>query len=239
MLMPKNSLAFIFLFFCLSAKLFAQQEPRLGIAIKPIIPSALFDNQSLVEKQGKVEFSIDPKIGYSAGVVLRKDLPSLLSLETGIYYVRRIYQLNISDSTNNATSNKFRFVNYEIPVTGLIYIRLGKNSYLNTAFGLSFDFFPNSVYTENEFYQQKAERNYWVLPGLVADVGFEYRTEKKGNFYFGGSYHRMLLKMADTRIFYENGTIAEDITTPLSGHYFAFNLRYFFPTQRTAPIDFF
>jgi len=82
--MSKNSLAFIILFFCLSLNLFAQQEPRLGVAIKPIIPSALFDNQSLVQKQGKVTFSIDPKVGYSAGVVLRKDLPSLLSLETGI-----------------------------------------------------------------------------------------------------------------------------------------------------------
>ncbi|MGZ5243197.1 MAG: outer membrane beta-barrel protein [Bacteroidia bacterium] len=239
--MPKNTsvLLIIFLLCLVKSSLAQTQEPRLGIAIKPIIPSGLFDNQELVETQGKVQFSIEPKLGYSAGVVLRQDLPSLLSFETGIYYVRRIYDLAISDNLNNSTRNKFRFVNYEVPITGLIYIRLSENMYLNNTFGISLDFFPNSIFTENEFYQQRAERNYWVLPGLIADVGAEYRTKKSGNFYIGGAYHRMLLPMANTIIAYKNGTIDETITTPLSGHYFAFNFRYFFPTQRTAPVDFF
>lgn len=238
--MPKNTSILIILLLALTQQVFAQlQEPRMGIAIKPIIPSALFDNQELVTNQGAVQFAIDPKIGYSAGVVLRQDLPSLLSFETGIYYVRRIYNLSIGDSTGHSTSNKFRFVNYEVPITGLIYIRLSENIYLNNTFGISLDFFPNSIFTENANYQQRAERNYWILPGLIADVGAEYRTEKKGNFYIGGSYHRMLLPMANTIIAYQNGSIEESIITPLSGHYFAFNFRYFFPTQRTAPIDFF
>ncbi|RYD83552.1 MAG: hypothetical protein EOP53_00495 [Sphingobacteriales bacterium] len=235
--MLKNALLLALFVFSAIAKVFAQQEPRLGIAIKPIIPSGLFNNEADVIRRGNTQFAINPQVGYSAGVALRQDLPYLLSLETGIYYIRRIYELNITEG-ENTTSNKFRFVNYEIPVTGLIYIRLGKNTYLNNAFGLSFDFFPNSVYTENEYYQQKAERTYWVLPALTADVGGEYRTEKNGNFYIGASYHRMLINMAKTLILYEKGAVKESVTTPLSGNYFALNFRYYFPTNRTAPIDF-
>ncbi len=238
-LMQRNTSIIILFLVFFTLKAFSQQEPRLGIAVKPIVPSALFNNESLTIAKNKVQFTVDPQVGYSAGVVLRKDLPSLLSFETGIYYVRRIYKLNITDSAGGSTENKFRFVNYEVPITGLIYIRLSENLYLNNTFGISLDFFPNSIFTENEYYQQRAERNYWVLPGLIADVGAEYRTEKSGNFYIGGSYHRMLLPMANTIVAYKNNGIEESVITPLSGHYFAFNIRYFFPTQRTPAIDYF
>lgn len=187
--------------------------------------------------QGAVNFSIDPKPGYALGVTFRQELPYLLSFESGIHYTRRTYDLHISDTMGFNTTNKFRFITYEIPFNGLIYIKLNENAYLNNAFGLTVDFVPSNVFTENPYYLQKVQRKYWVLPGLNAETGWEYRTENKGIFYVGGSYHRMLVRLADTRIAYAHGAIQEDITTKLSGHYFAFNFRYFFPTHRTAPIQ--
>lgn len=210
--------------------------PRLGFSFRPVIPSGLFDNTELEVQQGPVKFSIDPKPGYAIGVSFRQELPYLLSFESGIHFVRRAYDLHISD-TGFSTTNKFRFITYEIPFNGLIYIRLSENTYLNNAFGLTLDFVPSNVFTENEYYLQKVQRKYWVLPGLNAETGWEYRTEKSGIFYVGGSYHRMLVRLADTRIAYTRGPINEDITTKLSGHYFALDFRYFFPTQRTAPIE--
>jgi hypothetical protein len=222
-------------FYCHAQK----EKPTLGIEIRPIIPSDLFAVKSQSVNYYSKVFSINPRIGYSAGAVVRLNLSKVWNLESGIYYTTRIYGTRMTDSSGLNVSDNFRFDNYEIPVMGLIYVRLSKNIYLNTAFGPSFDFFPTDVQApDNGTYTQKAFRSYWVLPALQANVGAEYRTKNSGYFYLGAMYHRMLYTPMGTAGFYfMDYTFPEHVLTPIQGHYFSLDFKYFFPTKRSSEIN--
>jgi hypothetical protein len=216
------------------------EKPTLGVEIKPIIPSDLFavKNKDLVYKDKT--FSINPQIGVSAGAVVRLNLSKFWNLESGIYYTERVYGTRMRDSMGTDIKDKFRFDNYEIPISALVYIRLAKNIYLNTSFGLSLDFFPTDVQSpDNGMYVQKAYRSYWVLPALLANVGAEFRTKNSGYFYIGGLYHRMLYTpMGAAKFsFDDNGYPDQTGLIPLQGHYFSIDFKYFFPTNRTPTIN--
>lgn len=212
--------------------------PVLGIQFRPIIPSDLFSNKQFNYKVNEVDFSIQPKPGFSLGAVMRFGINKQFSFETGIHYTKRVYGLIISEDYFE-TEGKFRFTTYEVPLLGLIYIRLSEHAYINTAFGISLDFYPNNIKTGNEYYSQIGVRRNWVLPGLMANVGAEYRTPKHGIFYVGGSYHRNLWSMGATKISYKRYAVHEDLITELSGNYFALDFKYFFPTTRTDRPDYF
>jgi hypothetical protein len=212
----------------------AQSKPVLGVQFRPIIPSELFNNSDEIFLKNGVQYSIKPQLGYNIGVVIRQRIYKGISLESGINYVKRVYDINLQDSS--FTSNtRFRYISNEIPILGLIYIQLSERAFLNNSFGLSFDFFPSDIYTEGDSINQITKRKYWVLPALTANLGFEYRTKKSGFFYFGGSYHRMLATMAYSVITYKKPLKNETNVVPLAGHYFSLDFKYFFPLRAKDP----
>ena len=218
-------------------QLAAQNEkPTVGIVVRPIIPSSLFTNTSLETDSGGLRLNINARPAFGFGGVIRQGLGRVFSLESGIYYTRRNYTAQINAGDSFSVKEDFAFVDYEIPLMGLIYIRLSDRFYLNNAFGLTLDFFPNDLEKRTDDYKLFGLRKYWVLPGLEAMTGIEYRTPKKGFFYLGASYHRMLVDMgaADLVYQYERPTEKTVIAT-LAGHYFALEFKYFFSNERYAP----
>ncbi len=221
-----------------SAQEYYLDKPTLGIEVRPIIPSNLFAVDYPQLSKNYNVFTITPRVGYSAGAVIRSALSRMWSIESGIYYTSRQYGTSGKDSAGNVVKDQFRFDNYEIPFLGLIYIRLSKNMYINTAFGVSADFFPEDIQTPmNSQYFVRVGREYWVLPALMANVGFEYRTEDNGYFYVGALYHRMLMPLGGVGFFYNYNGGPEGVASILEGHYFALDFKYFFPTKRTAVLD--
>jgi len=235
-----------FIFISLSAR--AQYGvTTLGIELKPIIPSDLFavTNQPLLYNNNRntftKTFTIQPQLGYSGGATIRIGLSKLWTVESGIYYSTREYRSHLyDDSSKISVSDKFKFENYEMPFLGLIYVRLSKDIYLNNAFGVALDFFPYDIETPNNgYYSTRIAREYWVLPALMANVGAEYRTKDKGYFYFGFLYHRMLLPMGHVGFFFNDTNGApEFVAEEIQGHYFAVDLKYFFPNNRTPILDY-
>ena len=67
----------------------------------------------------------------------------------------------------------------------------------------------------------------------LANIGFEYKTEEKGNFYLGASLVTPLSPITETKIKYEyqNATFSE-FTAFLNGNYITIDLRYFFPAEK-------
>src|SRR6185436_134518 len=114
---------------------------------------------------------------FCGGALIRHRLHKQIFLESGINYIYRIYSSDIHDGSVNI-SRTFRFINYEIPIQGLIYIQTAKNSFVNNTFGISLDFFPNDVRVTDSIMMQLAVRRYWVLPAIIASTGYEYRTKK-------------------------------------------------------------
>jgi hypothetical protein len=200
----------------------------VGIQFKPIIPIKYFFSEGTDLSLNNIQFQLEQKSGYSMGMVIRKGFTKILSFETGISFINRSYLLMINDSVE-ITNEKFRLIAYEIPINGLVYIRLSDKLFMNTALGLSLDLFPSDVYTENSSYQHYSQRRSWILPGVSANLGYEYRTEKAGYFYLGASYHRPFYDMYSTAIEYTNANNElTKVNTALAGNYLTIDFRYFF-----------
>lgn len=226
-------ITFVLLGFLANAQKSKEDEKStlFGMQIKPIIPSNLFNAgaQSVTEDRLTVGFT--PKLGYSFGMDIRANFGKYFAFETGINYAWRKYDLSIDYKNGEFVSNSdFRIVGYEVPALGLLYIRLSKNIYMNTAFGASLDFFPTNIRTYDGFFDHYSIRQRWVQMALLANIGYELRTKEKGIFYIGGSYHRPFTPLYTTRVrYYEDQFILGEVITELSGNYITIDFRYFFP----------
>ncbi len=226
----RSFLIFCFLFIQ-STFTFAQKDmTTFGLQFKPIISSEIINTGPETIKSGAVSFTIEPNQGFSFGMVVRRGITDQITLESGINYTKRNFNLNIENDTLNFDGNSsFSYVIYEIPVLALIYVQMGQNVYLNNAFGVSFDFLPSDWESFDTYFTHFSNRTSWVVPSLLANVGVEYRTYDKGYFYFGFSYHRPFSNLTVAGVGYrENDLEVENAFFDMSGNYLTIDLRYFF-----------
>ena len=216
----------------------AQQDvTTFGIQFKPIVPSGMF-NSGTEELFGE-QFNLTktPRLGYNFGMVMRRGFTRFFSLETGISLVRRNYNLSFTHRAYNETLQiKHAFVGYEVPVQGLIYVRLGDRVWMNGSAGVSFDFYPSNTFesannqrdTLTFVFEQRTNRLNWVQVALMANYGFEFRTKKAGYFYLGATYHRPFSPIARSKSTYVLSGFPTTLETELSGSYLTLDFRYYF-----------
>ena len=105
---------------------------------------------------------------------------------------------------------------------------------MNTSGGIGIDWYPSHVQSvgENYLLQHLSLKRYWMNFSLLANLGFEYRTEEKGRFYLGASFVNPFNAITDTKIdyYYENNR-KQRYTTQLRGTYITIDLRYFFANK--------
>ena len=209
---------------------FAQQNSMtVGFQVKPIFRGEFFSARDIEKTQDSVNFTVATRLGFSGGMIIRKGITKNLSFETGINYVKRVYNLSITDSSFTGES-KFRIIGYEIPILALIYIRIGEKFYMDNAAGLLIDMFPSDIFTSDSYFKHSSRRTSFINPALLANLGWEYRTDKSGFFYIGASYHRPFSKIMLTKIRYiDDNNKTTEVETKLAGSYLTIDFRYFFP----------
>ena len=163
-------------------------------------------------------------------MVIRRGFTKSISIETGINYVRRNYKLELVD-TNYQHSDEFKFIGYEIPLSLLVFIQLSEKLFTDVALGNSFDFYPSNIETHTDDYLNVGYRRAWLSNALIANIGFEYRTEKVGIFYLGASYHRPYNYIYESRVKWENKSNYPRFANNISGNYLTFDIRYFFAEE--------
>ena len=199
-----------------------------GFQFKPIFSSAFFNTSAVNIAPNTINYSIAPQLGYCFGMVIRKGITSTISAETAINYVKRNYQLVITEGSFKGESY-FSIIGYEIPLQALVFIRLSKNSYMDAAAGMSMDFFPSDIFTQDTaYFKHKGFKRSWILPSVIANIGWEYRTAKSGYFYVGSSYHKPFTNIYRSEITYDSNGKYEIATLKLSGNYLTIDFRYFF-----------
>src|SRR4051812_10972107 len=96
---------------------FAQTKTMLaGIEYKPIFPVGFLRTGTQTVVDTGVNYAMSLKSGFNGGMVIRKGFTKLIAAETGISYVKRRYELNITDSSHRESS-QFRIIGYEIPLS--------------------------------------------------------------------------------------------------------------------------
>lgn len=198
-----------------------------GFQIKPIFSSDLLNTDSEKSSINGVDFFVQTTSGYSGGMVIRHGITGRLSIETGIGYTKRNYELAVKNSNENITGD-FSIVSYEIPLMGMVFIQLWEKIWMTTALGLGIDMFASDIFTSDESYKHLSLRRGVIVPAFAANLGYEYRTDKSGYFYFGATFHRPFEGIYNSRIQYLNADPIEESILPLSGTYGTIDFRYFF-----------
>ncbi len=148
-------------------------------------------------------------------------------------FVKRNYDINIitNDTTNYIQNSTLKFIGYEIPVLALVFIRIADKIHMHNAFGICNNFYPSDVVTGEKIniLGRRAGFLAFMQTSLLANVGFEYRTEKDGTFYIGGTYQYHFKDMLQIEFHDEDIYGKPDAITTISGNYFVLNLKYYFP----------
>lgn len=222
------ALAFLIIF--LFTSVYAQERVlTVGIHYKPIIPIDFFNTGSTHEFENNIDYSITQKFAFSGGMFIRRGLTKNWSIESGINYVKRNLVAGISEESSGfSQKSDFSIVSYEAPLLALLYVQLGDRVYMNTAFGASFDFYPSNVGKRDSDINYLATRNGWLQGGLLANVGYEYRTKKFGYWYVGASYHYPFIPIYDIRLTYLKANDQYSVITKIFGNYLTLDLRYLF-----------
>ncbi len=205
----------------------------LGLEYKPIFPLNFLrtGTQSTTDNLG-IQYSESLNSGFNGGMVIRKSFTHLLSFETGISYVKRQYTINITDA-GHSESSQFQIIGYEIPFSLLIYAQTGEKTFVNASMGVSPDMFASNVQTSGDNHRSFTERRSLVQAAILANLGWEYRTEESGYFYLGASFHGPLNPEFISNIYYkQNGYDLPGVAIPLSGNYLTVDFRYFFPPDK-------
>ncbi|MFB1021430.1 MAG: hypothetical protein QMC40_01560 [Vicingaceae bacterium] len=216
-----------------------ERVTTVGLQFKPILSSEIINTGPQSQEVENVSYTITPQSGYAFGMVIRKGLTKQVSLETGINYSKKNFGLKIADNSSDLNiDEEFSYVIYEIPITGLVYVQLGRELFLNTSFGLTADFLPSDWQSGNSQYYHRSFRTSWVLPSLIANLGFEYRTADKGFYYLGFSYKRPFtaITTAKAGIIDDNQQIIKQSEFDILGNYLTIDLKYFFhenPERKT------
>lgn len=202
-----------------------------GLQVKPVIPFGFFDPVTTLEREALVS-TLEIRGGMAFGMVVRTGISKAISLEAGIDQITRRYDFSLRNDTNGyAESGPVRFVGYEVPVTCLVYIRLGERSWMNNALGFSLDFYPGDAVKELDNGQAYLFRRNWAQVGVVGNIGVEYRTRKSGYFYLGATFHRPFGEMAQVDVTWLDrfsGYKPYKMTALLNGSYLTLDFRYFF-----------
>lgn len=218
--------------------LFGQKNvTTFGIQIKPIIETGIIGGTDFTIRDGSIGADIIPRSGMSFGMVIRRGFTESVSLEVGINRVTRRFDYDFFDQERPLErSLSYGYVNYEIPVKGLVFVRLGERLFLNNSLGPSLDFYASDVASGDLELQQVTRRGQWAKVALEANVGMEYRTRKSGYIYFGTTYHNPFSRIARSSIRYRDDQSLTEryLSFDLKGGYLTLDIKYFFhePPER-------
>ncbi|QQR86901.1 MAG: hypothetical protein IPJ76_01355 [Flavobacteriales bacterium] len=205
-----------------------ERVTTFGLQVKPVFPLSFFKPLTAWQ-EGALNGEVELQGGIAFGGVVRAGLTNMLSLEVGINQIQRNYRWSLTnDTTALGGGNTIKWVGYEIPVQGLVYVRLGERTWMNAAAGASADMYPTDAVENDVELRTFWFRNNWLQAAVVANLGFEYRTPKSGYFYLGASYHRPFGEMAIAEHTMRINGGEYSTRQGIVGTYLTFDVRYFF-----------
>ena len=238
-----NSVVFCFImsWFLSYAQLGDNRFPSyFGLQVRGVFPSDFVSSPSLTLSKEGMKSTISQTPGYSFGGVVRVGLTELISLETGINFTQRNFgiQGSLADSGVFVT-NTLGFIQYDVPINGLFYIKLAKKWYANASLGIVAGFKPTDIATMNningsQFFYHTGIVNKKASLDLNGNLGFEFRSKKSGFFYLGTTVRLPAKPLFVYVATYRNQGYKVTQYGDVSGAYLGVDLRYFFKNVRAV-----
>lgn len=244
---------FIFLFLIAFTAFGQKKKERVpsyfGLQVRPIFPTQFIGSSTtnFIQNDGEsvlYNSTLTQKIGYSFGGTVRAGLTKLIAIETGINFYNRNFNIDMEmpDSSIMAT-NDIKFISYDVPLNALFYIKLAEKWYMNASIGVSVNFKPTDVAVvtkpggDNEFQHIGVAKNKFGFD-FNANVGFEFRTEKRGFFYLGGTANVPFAPLFEMIVNYSNQGYKSQVIEPVDGSFLSVDFKYFFPNIKNKGVQF-
>ncbi|MEX1001642.1 MAG: hypothetical protein WDZ35_05965 [Crocinitomicaceae bacterium] len=212
---------------------------HFGLQYRPIVPNRIIGTFEQEFNKDQFFSTVRQKYGNNLGMIIRVGLSDRISLETGISFTQRNFDLHFSVPDSGYTANNdVRLISYEVPLSGLFFIRLGEQVYMNAALGAALTIFPSDIRTYTEInakgalFQQEGAYRSKVQGAALANLGVEYRTKSKGYWYFGASYHQPFSPIITFAMSYEYESGNVVAIDNILGSYLTIDLRYYFNEKK-------
>lgn len=206
-----------------------------GFVVKPVFPTKFIGNPISSGSLNGFETEVSQKLGFAFGGTVRVGLTKLVALETGLNITQRNFDLTMSYADSNSyATNTMKFIEYDIPVNALFYIRLADQWFMNASMGFALSYKPSDTRVTNTPGGYHTFAHFGVRKNLAgidanANIGFEFRTEKSGIFYVGGSGRVPFANLFDMAAHYKYQGNITVIEMPIDGSFLALDFKYFFP----------
>lgn len=215
-----------------------------GFRIQPIFPTNYLGGGPLRLEKNEYIATISPYIGYSFGSSVRVGLTELIALETGINFSQRNFKIDMSVADSSVTAmDSLRFISYDIPLNGLVYIQLAEQFYSTVSMGATYVFKPSEVNTKtypgglHEF-SNVGRLSRKSAFELNANLGFEYRSKKSGIYYIGGSARVTLSSLFILSTQYKYQGYTNRIYGNVNGSYLSIDFKYLLPNIKNKGVQF-
>lgn len=236
----KLTILLITLLFGLTVQGQYRQKPEnfFGFQFKPLIPFGIVGDRPFDMQEGNFSTTVSPAFGYSYGGVVRVGISELLAIETGINYTKRNFNLDYEVADSNIVGqDDFGFINFEVPLNFLVYIKLDRQSYMNTSIGASANYNPSNIRTLSNpegahLFIFEGRRLAFFNFHINANVGFEYRTKEDGIFYLGISGRIPFTPLLQVAAEYSYDTYDIVSYGLVEGATFSFDFKYFFHNNK-------
>lgn len=210
-----------------------------GAAISPVIPNNFIGATSTIatDSSGAMTTDFRNNWGVTFGATVRIGVTKRFSIETGITQVRRNYTTYVSIPDSNVNDQqKLTFINYDIPLNGLVYVQLSERWFMDASLGVSIVHYPSDVRdsmkpSNTEVVNVELRRTARTYFAFNAGLGFEYRTPKIGNFFLGFGVKVPFKPPYIGVTIYNKVGYGSKLTSyvPISAGYFTIDFRYFLP----------
>ena len=97
----KNKFLFIILFCVVISAKSQNSKTTFGLQYKPIIPASYFNSTGVIKSSGSYDFNLTPKYSNSFGMVVRHKINTTFSIESGLNYTQRNFNLAVKNSDLN------------------------------------------------------------------------------------------------------------------------------------------
>ena len=102
-----------------------EKNRQVGFLVGSLVPINYFGVGPLEVSGNNSSISINNKLGYCFGMLLKTDYTKKISLETGIVFCERNFKLTGSSSNQSSSlrdTSSFGYINYSSPIKGIISV---------------------------------------------------------------------------------------------------------------------
>ncbi len=235
----KRLLLILFIGTCFTASAQKPGKERVpsyfGFRVAPVFPTRFIGSPNTYLEEDGWYTDLNQMLGYSFGGTVRAGVKKLIAIETGINFTQRQFSLEtgVPDS-NSYAYDTLSFIEYDMPINALFYIQLSEKIYADAALGVTVTYKPTDIGVLN----QPGGKFLYQHTGLVmrrtsfdfnANLGFEYRTEKKGFFYIGGAARVPISPLISLIAEYKYDGHYQRLIGDVDGSFLSLEFKYFFP----------